>query len=154
YLDSGVKAEDRVILVLPNSHEFLHFHFGALKNGIISVPVRYDYTGWEVCRMALNCEPRLIVSTAEWLQTNESQLNLPASPELISVEEAISRSRPGSDEACPVRNGAIASINYSYFGGGHPKGAMLTHANHIYAATGYARHQGFRPTDRLLIMLP
>ena len=154
YLDFGIKVEDRVILVLPNSHEFLHFHFGALKNGIISVPVRYDYTGWEVRRMALNCEPRLVLSTSEWLEKNERQLSLPPGIALISVEEAISRSRPGSDEARPVRNRAIASVHYSYFGGGHPKGAMLTHANHIYAATGYARHQGFRSTDRLLVMLP
>ena len=154
YLDSGVKAQDRVIVVLPNSHELLHFHFGALKNGIISVPVRYDYTGWEVRRMALNCEPRLLVATSEWLQKNQAQLNLPADTSLISIEEAINQLRPGSDEVCPVRNRTIASIHYSYFGGGHPKGAMLTHANHIYAATGYARHQGFRSTDRLLVMLP
>jgi long-chain acyl-CoA synthetase len=154
YLDSGVNTEDRVLLVLPNSHEFLHLHFGALKNGIISVPVRHDYTGWEVRRMALNCEPRLVVATSEWLEKNQTQLNLPAGIPLISVEEAISRSRPGSDEARPVKNRAIASIHYSYFGGGLPKGAMLTHANHIYAATGYARHQRFRSTDRLLVMLP
>lgn len=154
YLDSGVKAEDRVILILPNGHDFLHFHFGALKNGIISVPVRYDYTGWEVRRMVLNCEPRLVLSTSEWLQKNRMQLNLPAGISLISLEQALDRARPGSDEAFAVRNHAIASIHYSYFGGGHPKGAMLTHANHIYAATGYARHQGFRSTDRLLVMLP
>jgi len=154
YLDSGLKTEDRVVLVLPNSHEFLHFHFGALKNGIISVPVRHDYTGWEVRRMALNCEPRLVVSTSDWLEKNRTQLSLPAGTSVISVEEATSRSRPGDDDVRPIANRAIASIHYSYFGGGHPKGAMLTHANHIYAATGYARHQGFRPTDRLLVMLP
>lgn len=154
YLDSGVKFGDRVILILPNSHEFLHYHFGALKNGIVSVPVRYDYTGWEVRRMALNCEPRLVVSTAEWLEKNQTQLSLPVGASLISIEEASTRSRPGSDEVTPVNNQTIASIHYSYFGGGHPKGAMLTHANHIYAATGYARHQGFRSTDRILVMLP
>lgn len=154
YLDAGVRAGDRVMLVLPNGHEFLHFHFGALKIAAVSVPVRYDYTGWEVRRMALNCTPKLFISTSEWIERNRARLELPPDTELWPVEEAVRRLRPGEAAVRWVENRAVASINYSYFGGGYPKGAMLTHANHIYAATGYARHQGFRASDRLLIMLP
>src|SRR6185295_5026659 len=101
-----------------------------------------------------NCEPKLVIATSEWLERNREQLELPSGTDLISVEEARLRMRAGSDKVRPLSSRTIASINYSYFGGGYPKGALLTHANHIYAATGYARHQGFRSSDRLLIMLP
>jgi long-chain acyl-CoA synthetase len=154
YIDSGVVQGDRVLLVLPHCHEFLHFHFGALKVGAISAPVRYDYTGWEVRRMAANCEPRVVLSTLEWIERNRKQLELPPSTDVVPVEAIRQRMRPGIDAVLPLASARTASINYSYFGDGYPKGAMLTHGNHIYAATGYARHQGFRRDDRLLIILP
>jgi long-chain acyl-CoA synthetase len=154
YLDSGVVAGDRILSVLPNGFDFLQFHFGALKIGAISVPVRYDYTGWEVQRMVANCDPSVVVSTAEWLSRNQEQLQLSGRTRSASLEEVRPRLRPGSDIVFGVKSCATASINYSYFGDGYPKGAMLTHANHIYAATGHARHHGFLATDRFLIILP
>jgi long-chain acyl-CoA synthetase len=154
YLDSGVVTGERILLVLPNGSDFLQFHFGALKIGAVSVPVRYDYTGWEVRRMVANCNPSLVVSTSEWLGRNQEQLQLSARTRVASVEEVRPRLRPGSDIVLRVKSCATASINYSYFGDGYPRGAMLTHANHIYAATGHARHHGFLATDRFLIILP
>jgi len=154
YLDSGVVAGDRILLILPNGSDFLQFHFGALKIGAISIPVRYDYTGWEVRRMVANCDPSVVVSTSEWLGRNQEQLQLSGRTRVASLEEVRPRLRPGSDMVFHVKSCATASINYSYFGDGYPKGAMLTHANHIYAATGHARHHGFLASDRLLIILP
>jgi long-chain acyl-CoA synthetase len=154
YLDSGVIAGDRILLVLPNGTEFVQFHFGVLKIGAISVPVRSDYTGWEVRRIAANCNPAVLLATSEWLARNQRQLQLSERTRVITLEEAVSRLRPGDDCAVHVNSSAIASINYSYFGDGYPKGAMLTHANHIYAATGHAKHHGFLATDRLLVILP
>jgi long-chain acyl-CoA synthetase len=154
YLDSSVRAGDKVLLVLPNSPDFLHMHFGALKIGAISVPVRADYTGWEVRRIAQSCEPALMISTSGWLERNGAELQGILGNRIRSLEEIKPWPQPGADEAATVSSHALASINYSYSGGGYAKGAMLTHANHIYAATGYARHQGFRSSDRLLIVLP
>ena len=116
--------------------------------------MRYDYTGWEVRRLAANCEPRIIVSTAEWLARYHRELHLPSHVGVWAMEDVQSRLNPGDDTVLPLPSHTIASINYSYFGGGYPKGAMLSHGNYIRAATGYARHQGFRSTDRLLIHLP
>jgi acyl-CoA synthetase (AMP-forming)/AMP-acid ligase II len=154
YRQLGLARGDRVLLVLPNGRDFLHFHFGALQSGVVSVPVRTDYTGWEVRRIAANCEPRLVVGTAEWLDRNLGAMDLPPDVPVYCVESLRDRRPAGDDGVEPTGNGAIASINYSYFGDGYPKGAMLTHANHIYAATGYARHQGFTAADRVLVILP
>ena len=154
YLDHGVGAGDRVLLILPNGEAFLHFHFGALKIGAVSVPVRADYTWWEVRRIAANCEPRLVVSTADWLARNQRPLQLDPRIAVHAIESLRAQMPPGDETIHAGGSSMLASINYSYFGHGYPKGAMLTHANHIYAATGYARHQGFRSDDRLFVSLP
>ncbi len=154
YLDYGVIPGRHVLLVLPNGPDFLHFHFGALKIGAISIPVRFEYTGWEVGRIAANCEPEVVISTSDWIERNRALLHLPGCTRILSVEEIRPQLRSGTDWVFSLRSQGIASINYSYFGDGYPRGAMLTHANHIYAATGYARHQGFQASDRLLIILP
>jgi len=154
YLDSGVTIGDRILLVLPNCSEFLQFHFGALKIGAVSVPVRYDYTGREVRQMVANCDPSIVLSTTEWLSRHRERLHLSERTRVASLEQILLRFGPGSDCVVQVNSRSTASINYSYSGGGIAKGAMLTHANHVYAATGHARHHGFLASDRLLIILP
>jgi long-chain acyl-CoA synthetase len=151
YLDRGIAPRDRILIILPNIPEFLYFHYGALKIGAVSVLVNHEYTWWEVRRIAANCEPSLVISTEAWLSRNSAGLELGV-PQ-VAVETLRSRA-PGDDEIFGLPSRATASINYSYFGDGYPKGALLSHANHIYAATGYARHQGFRCEDRLLVILP
>lgn len=154
YLDAGVERGDRVLLILPNGQEFLHLHFGALKIGAVSVPLRSDYTWWEVGRIATNCEPTLVIATAEWLERHRGRLAMDPHAAVHAVESLAGTMPEGDDAIHRSGSGMLASINYSYFGDGYPKGAMLTHANHVYAAAGYARHQGFRPDDRLLVSLP
>lgn len=48
YRQQGLTTGDRVLLVLPNSPEFLFYHFGALWSGVVSVPVKADYRAGEV----------------------------------------------------------------------------------------------------------
>jgi long-chain acyl-CoA synthetase len=151
----GIARGDRVLLVLPNGHDFLHFHFAALMIGAVSVPVRTDYTGWEVRRIAANCRPSLVVSSRDWLVRHQDAMCLPTGICARTADSLAGTGVADDVEAIePVGSGDAASINYSYFGGGYPKGATLTHANHVYAANGYARHQRFSCADRILIMLP
>lgn len=151
----NVSTGDRVILVLPNGLDFLLSHFAALKIGAISVPLKNEYKWWELNPIIAECRPHLLVSDDAWLDENLHALELPAETRVASVD----RLSPDFCDDCDsppsaLSSHALASINYTYTGDGVPKGAMLTHANHIYAATGYARHQGFTAQDRFLIILP
>lgn len=154
YLDSGIAPSDRILLILPNGESFLRFHFAAMKIGAVSVPVRADYTWWELRRIVANCEPALVVAPSDWLERHGERLALDPGIAVHAVESLAGRMRAGDDRIHDRGSGTLASINYSYVGDGYPKGAMLTHENHIKAAIGYARHQGFRPGDRLLVGLP
>lgn len=155
YRSLGVETGDRVLLVLPNGAEFLSFHFAALKIGAVSVPVNAAYRSWEVGKIVADCRPRLLISNDVWLGENGPAMK----PRLsgicvLSVDRLKNSLEDRDDRVLSLPSGATASINYSYFGGGSSRGAVLTHGNHIYAATGYSRHQGFTASDRFLITLP
>lgn len=155
YRELGIARGEVVAIVVPNGIEFLALHFGALAAGIISLPVKQEYRAFEMSRIIADCKPRLLVASRRWLAENGPFLNVPSSLPTIAVEDLGDLSERG--EAGPplaVRGSAPASLNVTYFGGGVPRAAVLTHANHLYAATGYARHQRFRHDERFLVFLP
>lgn len=154
YRDWGVAAEDRIVLVLPNGLDFLLFHFAALKIGAVSVPVKPEYKCWELRHIIDDCAPRLLITEDSWLSANPDSADLRSRIQVVSINGLHYDTDDGDGAVHPVTNHAIASINYSYFGDGQSRGAMLTHANHIYGATGYARHHGFRSDDKPMIIMP
>ncbi len=155
YRDLGVKRNDRVIIVLPNSANFIFYHFAALKIGAISVPVKSEYKICEFAAILENCKPKIFVSCDKWLNENNSILK-EFKPDInfISIDNINLKSEKTESAICIVRNSDIATLTYSYFGDGYPKGAALTHGNHIYAANGISKHVGFTSDDKFLIVLP
>ncbi len=154
YQDLNVQCSDRILIVLPNSANFIFYHFAALKIGAISVPVKRDYKFYELAAILENCRPKIFVSCNRWLNNNPILKELKSEIKLISVDDINIKNEKSENSVWPARNRDIASINYSYFGDGYPKGAALTHGNHIYAAIGYTRHIGFSSNDIFLIVLP
>ncbi len=155
YLDLNVNPGDRILIILPNSMNFMVYHYAALKIGAVSVPVKTEYKFKELTAICENCRPKLLISCSDWLNVNVTTLQN-AYPEIrfIAVDKLQFKHDENDIPISPVGNDDIASINYSYFGDGYPKGATLTHGNHIYAATGYSKFQGFSLDDRFLIILP
>jgi long-chain acyl-CoA synthetase len=154
YRELGIAPGEAVAIVVPNGVEFLALHFGALAAGIVSLPVKPEYRAFELSRIVADCRPRLLVASRRWLAENGPFLSVP-SLATVAVEDLGDLAERG--EAGPplaVPGSAPASLNVTYFGGGVPRAAVLTHANHLYAATGYARHQRFGHDERFLVFLP
>lgn len=157
YRESGIEPGDRVLIILPNSMDFLIFFFGAMKIGAIPVPVKTEYKAHELTVMINNSQPRVLVCQDKWYREGVPGLNLNAIKTRISpdsLQDMNPEKETELDSAYGAWNSDTASINYSYFEGGYPKGAVLTHGNYIYAASGYVRHLEFDPGDRFLIILP
>jgi long-chain acyl-CoA synthetase len=154
YRDFDIAPGEAVAIVVPNGIEFLALHFGALAAGIISLPIKPEYRAFEVSRIVADCRPRLLIATRRWLAENGPLLIAP-SLETIAVEDIGDLAQRGENgPPLAVPNSATASLNVTYFGGGVPRAAVLTHANHLYAAIGYAHHQRFRHDERFLVFLP
>src|SRR5262252_117468 len=67
-LDLGVARGDRVLIVLPDSAEFIAAFFGAAKIGAVAVPVNPFARSEEHIHYIQDCEPRAAIVHSEALE--------------------------------------------------------------------------------------
>lgn len=65
----GLTAGDRVVLSLPGSVEYVSVVLGALRSGVVPVPLDPRLTDWERERILDDLDARLVVDSASALQT-------------------------------------------------------------------------------------
>jgi len=137
----------RVAVALPNTVEFAVTLFGALRAGLIAVPVNPEYTARELEHVLADSAASVLVGTPEVVDRVERPLHAYSlnPPELDGppVDDL-----PGTDD--------LAVLLYTSGTEGAPKGAMLTHraliANHAQLAR--IEPPVFGPEDVALLALP
>jgi long-chain acyl-CoA synthetase len=141
----GVRAGDRVALMVPNVPEFAAAYYGILRAGAIAVTLDVDLTRPELRAALADCGASLLVAWRE----------------LRSVHEPAWLVAPGSffDDAEPVaaverEAGDTAVIVYTSGVTGAPKGAELTHANLLANARVTSDLFDYGRGDAVLAALP
>ena len=136
----GLDVGDRVGLLLPNGSEFVAAFFGALRAGMVVVPLNAGYTASEVEQILADAGAKALVTAAALMPVvDEVKGSLPALAEVIAVGEGAtaeggSRSWRqfldlGSFAPVDLPDDALALLPYTSGTTGQAKGAMLTHAN-------------------------
>lgn len=145
----GVKKGDKVVVILPNSKEFVLIFFALIKIGAIMVPLQPVYTIREYKEIFQELDHVFIVTTTylltkvlgyeesfihqyrfiiseddKWVKTKYRSV--------ISIQELIASNAMASMEDAGAFT-EVASINFTYRGFGYPLGAMLTHDNYLHS---------------------
>src|SRR6184192_3923238 len=161
-LELGVSRGDRVLIVLPDSAEFIASFFGAAKIGAVAVPVNPFARSADYIHYIENSEPRAAIVHSESLEAF-----LPASGErpempIVAVTEGQAETHGVS---CAIWNHWIASTSdklvpaetssadpafmlYTSGSGGTPKAPVHRHGNMLVATRNYAQGVlGLRAND-------
>lgn len=163
YQGLGLRPGDRVALVLGNVPEFVFAYFGALRAGLVAVPVNTASTPSELGAMLADCGARAVVfDRGSSVAVRQTQ----AAADLIRIvvgapapgEKAFG-SFAGAPYPHPTGPEDLALLVYTSGTSGRPKGAMLTHRAlrasvdqvHQLAATGVA---AVTADDVVLLVLP
>ena len=104
---AGGEPGDRVILALPTGVDFVVCYLGALRAGLIAVPVNPAYTPAEMDRVAADADPTLRVT-------------------VDSVAELLAGAPDGDDPRLDRSGEQTAVLLYTSGTSGQPKGAMLS----------------------------
>ncbi|NJC81022.1 long-chain fatty acid--CoA ligase [Planosporangium mesophilum] len=167
--DDSVQADDdnavaaRIAIALPNVPEFATAYFGALRAGLVVVPVNPGYTARELRHLLADTGAEVIIGTPAVLAA-VATVEAPALRHAYAVGESAAGARPFAEllaaAPTPVEPTAggedIAVLLYTSGTSGMPKGAMLSHrallANHAQLAAIEPQPMG--ADDVVLLTLP
>jgi len=158
----GVSRGDRVLIVLPDSLEFVAAFFGAAKIGAVAVPVNPYARSSDYIHYLENCEPQVAIvyseSLSEFLPASSVR---PQIPVVVVGEQEIGR----HGVACANWSAWIATAGaqlaaadtspqdpafllYTSGSGGAPKAALHRHADMLVTSRNYAQSiLGLRADD-------
>jgi len=147
---AGIRAGDRVALLVGNRPEFVFALLGILRLGAIAVPMGTRLQTPEIAYILGQCTAAALVHDAELAG------RLPAPSETPSLraryvdapraDEPIADASPGEEDT--------AVILYTSGTTGRPKGAMLTHLNIVHSALHFRYCMDLRAGDRSLLAVP
>lgn len=169
----GIGSGDRVALFLGNRIEFVLVLLSLWRLGAIAVPIGIRQSAPELEYMLGQCGACALVfegTLADRLPRPDAIpgvrllvhcLDADESPEVlqaahlpsvlltdVSCDPPILASPDGLSDQAP------ACIMYTSGTTGHPKGAVLSHLGFFHTARHYVHRFGYRPDDRLLLVIP
>jgi acyl-CoA synthetase (AMP-forming)/AMP-acid ligase II len=145
-LARGLARGERVAIVSANRHEFVSAYLGAMRAGLVAVPVNHKLPKAAIEAVLADCAPRMV------LVDSERKASFPIGIEFESPAWH-SLLDPGPFEPARPAPRELAMILYTSGSSGRPKGVMLTHEGHLWAVQMRLRG-GPYDHHRLLIAAP
>jgi long-chain acyl-CoA synthetase len=150
---AGLSVGDRFGLISSNRLEFLEIFFGAMRAGIVPVPINVQL-------------PR---ATVEWI-IQDSKIDLvfcdqehlslcPVNVRVVNIDDW----QRGGYEAfkdygefttATLADDAVAFQPYTSGSTGRPKGVLLSHKAHVWVSQTIARDRKISPNDRMIVAAP
>jgi malonyl-CoA/methylmalonyl-CoA synthetase len=152
-LAAGLRRGDRLVLSGATSSGLVIAYVGALRAGLVVVPLNTAYTEAEVTRIVRAARPAAAAldddRRADWVRRTAGD-SIP----ITSID--LSHLPPPQPDARVdlARSDDTALLVYTSGTTGQPKGAPLTHGNLLASATAVSLAWRWTPDDQLLLTLP
>lgn len=160
----GVESGDRVTLYATNSWQWVVSYYGALKAGAVINPINSMLTAHETGFVIKDCEPKVVLASAEnamaihdiaksqgtgaLISFGETKL-----PGVILFQDLLNQSEDNFT-AVEREPDALSTIAYTSGTTGQPKGACLSHKNVLLNVFSTSMMHGRNETDTVVSALP
>jgi len=153
----GLAEGERLAIALPNGLDFPVAYLGALRAGLVVLPVNPGYTGRELAHVLGDSGAAAVIAGPGVLAEIERiRSELPALVQLLAptaLDEAVT---PGGPVTTECGGEDLALLIYTSGTSGRPKGAMLSHRAVLANLEQCSRIEPWvlNPDDVVLLVLP
>ena len=123
----GLRRGERIAIFAANSADWLAVYFGAMRAGLVAVPVNWRFPDETVAHVLKDSGSRL--AFVDGARRDRVPDGLPAVEFGPDFEAFLD---PGPFETVVPESGEVAQILYTSGSTGLPKGVPLTHAGHLW----------------------
>lgn len=148
-LARGLVAGDRVAIVSANRAEFLHVFLGAMRAGLVSVPVNHKLPAATVAVVLDDCDARIV-----FVDAGRRKL-IPDGLDIVDLDEfdAFVAGVSGPFETAVPDPAHPAMFLYTSGSTGRPKGVVLSHWSHLWVLQVRTRARDL-DAQRVLVAAP
>jgi benzoate-CoA ligase family protein len=154
----GLQAEQRVVMVMADSPEFVTVYLAAMRIGAVPVPVSTMLRADGIAEILADSRARVVAVSAAYRDTVADALGFPGVTEVVAVvtDDELARQRQSltaavPDEIYPTTADSPAFWLYTSGTTGTPKGAMHRHGSvRVVCETYGAQVLGITAEDRCL----
>ncbi len=158
----GVKKNDRIAILLHNSHEFVVSYFAALRLGAIAVPINTMLSSKEINFILQDSSPALLITSSDFKDKLPEISFAPAQTVLTDVKDEggyllwqqILKRDSDKEYPSAAQDEDVAVIIYTSGTTGNPKGVMLTHKNLVSNIVSSLAAVKLTEKDRVILFLP
>jgi len=156
---AGLRPGDKVGLYLHNSYQTAALFLGAMLGGYVIAPLNLLSQRSQLAYVIGHCDCRILFTAREYEAPLAAALaEVQRKIEVVVIDpdasELFLEDRLPAEAPIRIRPGDPALLMYTSGTTGTPKGAVLSHANLIAAASSVAAWHGLTPRDRCLSSLP
>ena len=150
---AGVGPGDKICLIYPTCAEFFYTFFGALRMGVVPVPL-YPTLGVETTAAIFRDSGAAAVATIGWFRTGvDESCALAPNVRMVLEPPDLDIDAPAPPLAAAQADD-LAFLQYTSGSTGRPRGVMLTHANVVATIHFMAEAAGITADDRVVSWLP
>lgn len=158
FKESGLSPGARVGLLLGNGWEFVAALVGAVRSGVVAIPLSTRASRSEITFILDDCGASLVVCEAELeplLPHGVARIIVGAGQEFAAVLDPDASGRNAQDsEPAGAEEDDVAVILYTSGTTGKPKGAMLTHLGIVHSCLVYRHCLALTSADRTVVAVP
>jgi benzoate-CoA ligase family protein len=150
----GLQAEQRVVMVMTDSPEFVIVYLAAMRIGAVPVPISTMLRAGDIAEILTDSRARIVAVSGVYRDVVASALGFPGVTEVRAVltDDALGQlPGDGRDEIYPTTADSPAFWLYTSGTTGRPKGAMHRHDSvRVVCETYGTQVLGITPDDRCL----
>ena len=156
---AGLKADDKVVIQLPNIVELLVVYYALSKMGVIASPVPMQYGAFELNKIVEVLDARTIISISRFRTTDlaaDVRLALPELDVLVLGEDLQLDLSEGPSYQTGISDdpNRVFSICWTSGTTGTPKGVPRSHNMWLSSGRSTAKASSYMPGDKLLCPFP